>query len=313
MVQFPRSTPLRLTLTAVLLAGVGIVLWQINSRTSRTDDAAISEVQPDGLGSSASDTGQGLASSVDSAGSDSAPSTATNSPAQGGSGSADATLGGTAGQVENGEAPGSSEFTRAEFFKPVDWGTDLSSLSGKEPQTLSFAPACKTHPRHSAMTSHPAQWAEAFTGTDSQQRWPSAATHVIDWNQFWTLNESGYQISIRWNFENPPRYSVVGYSFQSNKPDGYGAAVFPEKMNLGWDEAKQFVLDWEKGMLDKGGRLGTRTMTLAEKIFNPADVSPEDIERAEYSNSQVRGAQTGKMSCNTSHTNLSQLKCTCWF
>lgn len=218
----------------------------------------------------------------------------------------------TAERVEQGEAPGSGEFTRAEFFKTVDWGTNLNAISSAESQSIKFSAACKSHPRNLTATS-PADWALAFSQSDALQRWPYASSHVIDWNQFWQLNETGYQVSIRWNFENPPRYSVVGYSFALNKPDGFGAPAFPEKMELTWDDAKSYVQNWEKKILSDGGKAGTRTMSLAEKVFNPAEVSPEDIERAEYANSRVRAAQTGKMSCNTPSSDLGTLNCSCWF
>lgn len=218
----------------------------------------------------------------------------------------------TAERVEQGEAPGSGEFSRADFFQPVDWGTDFQTMPTKEPQSLKFNAACKNHPRNLPSIA-PAEWAENFTFSQSTQRWPAQQTHVIDWNQFWQLKDLGYQVSIRWNFENPPLYSVVGYSFALNKPDGYGAQAFPEKLNVTWEEAKTYVLNWEKKILNEGGRAGTRTMSLAAKPFNPADVSPEEIERAEYSNSKIRAAQTGKMSCNTLTTDLSQLNCSCWF
>jgi hypothetical protein len=312
MVQSSRTTGLKIAVTVALLAGAGIALWQFNRHPSATDEENGNASAAQGEGMSPTTTGH----TMSPADSNTGTTTGENAAGQNANGtpSSDGSARDAISRVENGEAAGSGEFTRASFFKPVDWGADQNALGGKEAQTLTFAPSCKNHPRNTTTTAtHPAQWAEAFTGTDSQQRWPAANTHVVDWNQFWTLADAGYQISIRWNFENPPRYSVVGYSFQINKPDGYGAAVFPEKMNLSWDEAKTFVQEWEKAMLEKGGRLGTRTMTLAEKVFNPADVSPEDIERAEYSNSQIRGAQTGKMSCNTSHTDLSQLKCSCWF
>jgi hypothetical protein len=223
-----------------------------------------------------------------------------------------ASLSETGERIERGEAPGSGEFTRAEFFKTVDWGANLNAIPTKEPQNIKFSAACKGHPRNLAAAS-PADWAEAFSQSDALQRWPSASSHVIDWNQFWQLNETGYQVSIRWNFENPPRYSVVGYSFALNKPDGFGAPAFPEKMELTWDDAKSYVQIWEKKILGDGGKAGTRTMSLAEKVFNPAEVSPEDIERAEYTNSRVRAAQTGKMSCNTLSTDLGTLSCSCWF
>jgi hypothetical protein len=215
-------------------------------------------------------------------------------------------------KIEQGEAPGSGEFTRAEFFKSQDWGPDLSALATAEPQNLKFNPACKNHPRNNPNLA-PAEWAEAFTLTQAQQRWPAANTHVIDWNQFWQVKEVGYQVSIRWNFETPPLYSVVGYSFALNRPDGYGAPAFPEKMQVTWDEAKSFVQSWEKKIIAEGGKPGTRTMSLAEKPFRPAEVSPQDIERAEYANGRVRAAQTGKMSCNTLFNDLSTLNCSCWF
>jgi hypothetical protein len=215
-------------------------------------------------------------------------------------------------KIEQGEAPGSGEFSRAEFFKPQDWGADLSTLAALEPQTLKFNPACKNHPRNNPNLS-PAEWAEGFTLTQAQQRWPSASTHVIDWNQFWQVKDVGYQVSIRWNFESPPLYSVVGYSFALNRPDGYGAPAFAEKMQVTWEEAKTFVQSWEKKILAEGGKPGTRTMSLAEKAFRPAEVSPQDVERAEYANGRVRAAQTGKMSCNTLFNDLSTLSCSCWF
>ncbi|MBM3381854.1 MAG: hypothetical protein FJY29_05375 [Betaproteobacteria bacterium] len=215
-------------------------------------------------------------------------------------------------RIEQGDAPGSGEFSRADFFKPQDWGADLSALAAAEPQNLKFNAACKNHPRNNPNLS-PTEWAEGFTLTQAQQRWPAANTHVIDWNQFWQVKDVGYQVSIRWNFETPPLYSVVGHSFAINSPDGYGAPAFPEKMQITWDEAKNFVQTWEKKILAEGGKPGTRTMSLAEKPFRPAEVSPQDIERAEYANGRVRAAQTGKMSCNTLFNDLSTLTCSCWF
>ena len=205
-----------------------------------------------------------------------------------------------------------NNFSRAEFFKPVDWGSNLQTLASKEPQVLKFNAACNNHPRH-APQAQPADWAEAFTHSDAMQRWPAPATHVIDWNQFWKTKDKGLQISIRWNFELPARYSVLGYSFAADKPDGYGAPLFPEKSDLTWDDAKAFVLELEKKIVADGGTPTTRTMSVAEKAFNPGEVSPDEIQRAEFTNSRVRGAQTGKMSCNANSAELTTLSCACWF
>lgn len=214
-------------------------------------------------------------------------------------------------QVENGEAPGTSEFTRAGFFEPFDWGTNLGSAATLQPQQLSFSSSCESHPRFNPSL-RPDQWAGQFTQTDSTQRWPGEGIHVIDWNQFWKLGESGVQVSIRWNFESPPLYRVVGYSFSMANPDGYGADALPEKNRLSWGEAKKYVQAFESELLAQGGIAGTRTMTLSSNVFNPAEVSPEDIERAEYTNTRVRGAQTGRMSCNTLYNDLSSLSCRCF-
>lgn len=213
--------------------------------------------------------------------------------------------------VENGEPPGSSEFTRARFFEPFDWGANLSSAAAVEDQLLNFGTACQSHPRFSK-TLPPDQWAEQFTQADAAQRWPSGTAHVIDWNQFWTLGETGFQVSVRWNFENPPLYRVVGYSFSTQSPDGYGAEAFPEKNQIPWDEAKAYVQAWESDLRSQGATPGTRTMSLSSSVFNPSEVAPEDIERAEYTNTRVRGAQSGRMSCNTLYNDTSTLSCRCY-
>ena len=119
----------------------------------------------------------------------------------------------THNKLENGMMDGETTFTRGVFFKPLDWGPQLNALSEKEKQTLAFKPTCKSHPRLSETSSHPADWAESFTKIDSLSRWPASTAHVIDWNQFWQLGDKGLQVSIRWNFELPPRYNGVGYSF----------------------------------------------------------------------------------------------------
>ena len=80
-----------------------------------------------------------------------------------------------------------------------------------------------------------------------------------------------------------------------------------------WDDAKKFVADWEKKTLEQGGKAGTRTMSVAEKPFNPAEVSTEEVERAEYSNSRVRAVQSGKMICNAQAQEPINLNCSCWF
>lgn len=213
--------------------------------------------------------------------------------------------------IENGEAPGTSESTRAGFFEPFDWGASLSAASSLQQQQLNFSESCQSHARFNPAL-QPEQWARQFTQADSTQRWPSGASHVIDWNQFWKLGETGFQISIRWNFELPPLYRVVGYSFSMTSPDGYGAEALPEKNKLTWPEARQYVQEWENTMLSQGGRAGTRTMSLSSSPFNPADVAPEDIERAEYMNTRVRGAQTGRMSCNTLYDKADTLSCRCY-
>ena len=213
--------------------------------------------------------------------------------------------------IENGEAPGTSEFTRASFFEPFDWGANLSATASPQPQQLNFSESCKTHNRFNPEL-RPEQWANQFTQTDALQRWPSGNAHVIDWNQFWKLGETGFQISIRWNFEVPALYRVVVYSFSMNSPDGYGAEALPEKNQVTWAFAKQYVQAWENEMLTQGGVAGTRTMTLSAQPFNPADVSPEDIERAEYLNTRIRCAQTGRMSCNTLYNNSEMLSCRCF-
>lgn len=216
-------------------------------------------------------------------------------------------------KLENSQLGGESDFTRAPYFTPVDWGTGQTALAQREGQTLQFKPACKTHPRAGESSLHPAQWAESFTQTDSLSRWPLSATHVIDWNQFWQVGDRGIQVSIRWNFEMPPRYNVVGYSFALTNPDGYGTSLWPDKPEMSWDEAKAFVVEWEKKTLEAGGKLASRTMSVAEKPFNPADVSTEEVERAEYHNSRVRAVQTGKMICNSTPTQQDLLSCSCWF
>lgn len=213
--------------------------------------------------------------------------------------------------IENGEAPGTSEYTRAAFFEPFDWGSNLFTASQLEPQQLNFSESCQTHNRFDPAL-RPDQWARQFTQADSTQRWPSGNAHVIDWNQFWKLRESGFQVSIRWNFETPPLYRVVGYSFSMASLDGYGAEALPEKNQVTWTEAKQYVETWETEMIAQGGVAGTRTMSLSSTPFNPAEVSPEDIERAEYMNTRMRGAQTGRMSCNTLYNNPSALSCRCF-
>lgn len=204
-------------------------------------------------------------------------------------------------------------FTRGEYFKSVNWGTDLKGLPEKENQKLNFRPTCKSHKRADSSDSHPADWAEQLTKTDSVARWPAAATHVIDWNQFWQLGDKGLQISIRWNFESPARYNVVGYSFALSNPDGFGTALWQDMPEMSWDEAKDFVIKWEQKTLAEGGKAGTRTMSVAEKLFNPAEVSTEDIERAEYKNSRVRSAQSGKMHCSSPAQASADLNCNCWF
>lgn len=293
----------RVIVAALSIAAAGSGLWFAQNQNSE-DSSEQLQAPVDQPHESTQPTGTGAADSSSAASNPSATSPRNITE--------DGTTSATARQIEQGEAPGSGEFTRAEFFKPVDWGADLNAMPNKEPQTLNFKPACKNHPRLASGIA-PSDWAENFTSSESQQRWPSSRSHVIDWNQFWQLKDTGYQISIRWNFENPPRYSVVGYSFVMNKPDGYGAPAFPERMNQTWEEAKSFVEDWEKKLLNEGGKPGTRTMSVAGKAFNPAEVSPEEIDRAEYANSRIRGAQTGKMSCNTLTTDLSSLNCTCWF
>jgi hypothetical protein len=97
-----------------------------------------------------------------------------------------------------------------------------------------------------------------------------------------------------------------------SSPDGYGAEALPEKNQVTWAEAKQYVQAWENEMLTQGGVAGTRTMSLSSNPFNPAEVSPEDIERAEYMNTRMRGAQTGRMSCNTLYNNQTALSCRCF-
>jgi hypothetical protein len=215
--------------------------------------------------------------------------------------------------VENSQLDNEINFTRAVFFTPVEWGPQHQGLQQKEKQSLLFKPACKNHKRASAANTHPTDWAEPFSHSDGQSRWPSATSHVVDWNQYWKLGDKGIQISIRWNFELPPKYSVLGYTFALSNPDGYGTAIWPEKPEMSWEEAKNFVLDWEKKTLDAGGKPGTRTMSLAEKPFNPGEVSTEEIERAEYSNGRVRAAQTGKMLCNSQPKTPEELSCSCWF
>ncbi|NBW82199.1 hypothetical protein EBR21_10650 [bacterium] len=219
----------------------------------------------------------------------------------------------TRNRVENGQLDNEVNFTRAVFFTPVEWGPQNLGLQQKEKQSLLFKPACKTHKRATPASSHPTDWAEPFTHSDGQSRWPSSTSHVVDWNQYWTLRDKGIQISIRWNFEMPPKYSVLGYSFALSNPDGYGTALWPEKPEMSWEEAKNFILDWEKKTLDAGGKPGTRTMSLAEKPFNPGEVSTEEIERAEYSNGRVRAAQSGKMLCNSKPNSPEELSCSCWF
>lgn len=216
-------------------------------------------------------------------------------------------------KLENGQLNTETSFSRAQFFKPIDWGESNQSLSEKEKQGITFKPACRSHPRAVTNSPQPADWAESFTHTDSLSRWPSPSAHVVDWNQFWQVGDKGIQVSIRWNFELPPKYTVVGYSFALNNPDGYGAAIFPERPEMSWDEAKSMVVEWEKKTLERGGKLATRSMSVAEKPFNPAEVSTDEIERAEYSNSRIRAAQTGKMICHNSNPNLEELSCSCGF
>ncbi|MFZ9520708.1 MAG: hypothetical protein ACO3A4_09540 [Silvanigrellaceae bacterium] len=219
----------------------------------------------------------------------------------------------TRAQVENGQIDNESNFTRSVFFTPVDWGPQNLALSQKEKQSITLKPTCKTHKRATASNTHPADWAQAFTHTDEQSRWPSSAAHVVDWNQYWKVGDKGIQVSIRWNFELPPKYSVLAYSFALSNPDGFGTSLWPEKPEMSWEEAKNFVLDWEKKTLDAGGKPGTRTMSLAEKPFNPGEVSTEEIERAEYSNGRIRAAQSGKMLCNSKPQTPEELSCSCWF
>jgi hypothetical protein len=206
-----------------------------------------------------------------------------------------------------------SLFTRADYFKPLNWGPEIKSLAEKENQKLNFKPACNSHSRSGNPDLHPADWAGDFTKTDSLSRWPATSTHVIDWNQFWQLADKGIQVSIRWNFELPARYNVVGYSFALSNPDGIGTAVWQEMPEMTWDEAKEFVQKWEKKTLTEGGKAGTRTMSVTEKPFNAADVSTEEIERAEYSNSRVRAAQSGKMHCASPAQSPAELNCSCGF
>lgn len=216
-------------------------------------------------------------------------------------------------KIENGQLTDETVFSRANFFKPVNWGTDHQALGALEAQRLSFKPSCAKHPRAQASADHPAGWAEPFTHTDSLSRWPSSSAHVIDWNQFWKVGEKGIQISIRWNFELPARYAVVGYSFPLQNPDGYGTSIFPENPEFSWEDAKAFVTAWEKKTLAEGGLPATRSMSLADRPFNPAEVSTEEVERAEFSNSRIRAAQTGKMICNSPSPALTELSCSCTF
>jgi hypothetical protein len=111
----------------------------------------------------------------------------------------------------------------------------------------------------------------------------------------------------------PPRYAVVGYSFPLQNPDGYGTSIFPDNPEMSWEEAKAFVSAWEKKTLAEGGLPATRSMSLADRPFNPADVSTEEVERAEFSNSRIRAAQTGKMICNSASPALTELSCSCSF
>lgn len=216
-------------------------------------------------------------------------------------------------KIENGQLNDETAFSRASFFNPVNWGSEHQALSGLEAQRLSFKPSCAKHPRAQGSADHPAGWAEPFTHTDSLSRWPASAAHVIDWNQFWKVGDKGIQISIRWNFEIPARYAVVGYSFPLQYPDGYGTSIFPDNPEMSWEDAKAFVSAWEKKTLAEGGLPATRSMSLADRAFNPADVSTEEVERAEFSNSRVRAAQTGKMICNTPSPALTELSCSCTF
>jgi hypothetical protein len=209
--------------------------------------------------------------------------------------------------------PAETVFTRGDYFKPVQWGPDLKAVDEKENQKLSFKPACKAHPRTAVKVRHPSDWAGDFTKSEAQFRWPAASAHVIDWNQYWQVADKGIQISIRWNFDLPARYTVVGYSFALAKPDGYGTPLWQEMSEMSWDEAKDFVTKWEQKTLAEGGKAGTRTMSLAEKPFNPAEVSTEEIERAEYSNARVRSAQSGKMHCSSPALSPAELNCGCWF
>lgn len=280
------------------------VYWQI--RKSETGD---------------SETGFETANrdSTSGAGNDSAGQSIRKNPrnpggaAQNGDGNSESENDETRQKIENGQLTEETAFSRANFFKPVNWGSEQQALSGLEPQRLSFKPSCAKHPRAQGSADHPAGWAEPFTHTDSLSRWPSSTAHVIDWNQFWKVGDKGIQISIRWNFELPARYAVVGYSFPLQNPDGYGTSIFPDNPEFSWEDAKAYVIAWEKKTLAEGGLPATRSMSLADRPFNPAEVSTEEIERAEFSNSRIRAAQTGKMICNSPSPALTELSCSCSF
>lgn len=302
MAQPPNRTRIAGGLMIVALVGAGV--WYFQSRSA-------DKFTPDG-----SSSGQNSSASGESSNSNSAQSNgASTSNATGrATGSSESLQGNNLGdQIENGRLPDEAAFTRAQFFKPVNWGPQNTALAEKEKQTIKFKPACRAHPRATQDSVHPADWAESFTHTDPLSRWPAPSTHVVDWNQFWQLGDKGLQVSIRWNFESPPRYTVVGYSFALNNPDGYGTSLWPEKPEMTWDDAKAFVTEWEKKTLENGGKLATRSMSVAEKPFNPAEVSTEEIERAEYSNSRIRAVQSGKMVCNNPAQNSEELSCSCWF
>jgi len=291
-------------LSAIVGGGLYFVVFK-NQRNKNIQESQLSETSANSQDQSNQQTPPTSKEDVNSSSTQSSPSEQSNIVSN--------TTNSVQSKIEDGQLTPETAFSRAAFFKPVDWGIQFDVLQQKEKQEITFKPSCKSHKRTMDGGIHPAEWADAMTRADAQSRWPNSGTHVIDWNQNWQVGDQGIQISIRWNFEMPPRYSVHGYSFPLTDPDGYGTPLWPEKAEMSWSDARTFVIDWEKTTIDKGGKPGTRTMSLAEKPFDPSKTSTQDIERAEYANGRVRAAQTGKMICNSSPQKPEELSCSCTF